>query len=169
MPTSRDPCKQERMCVTTDERQNALSLMRARHHRTCPVCGENPNGLRAVFQVRPDGAVEAEVVCGEDKEGYAGHLHGGIIASLLDGAMTNCLFSHGVQAVTGELSIKLRLPIDANAAVIVRAWLQESLGPLYYMRSELQQKGRVAASGRAKFMKKTPTERTSEHRRGNGD
>jgi len=141
--------------VTIEDRQSVLSAMRRHHHKACPICGElNPNGLRAVFGVCPDGTVVAEVICGEDKEGYAGHLHGGMIASLLDGAMTNCLFSHGIRAVTGELTIKLLLPVNANAPVVVRAWLRESLAPLYYMSGELQQDGRVAAKGHAKFMHK---------------
>jgi len=95
--------------VTIEERQHALLSMREQHHRTCPVCGDqNPtNGLHTAFEVRPDGVVEAEVTYGEDKEGYDGHLHGGILAALLDGAMTNCLFSYGIPAVTGELAVRM--------------------------------------------------------------
>ena len=141
--------------MTIEERQNALSTMREQHHRTCPVCGDsNPNGLRAAFQVRPDGAVEAEVVCGEDKEGYDGHLHGGVIASLLDGAMTNCLFSHGIPAVTGELVVRMHHPVQPERTMAVRAWVERCLSPLYLLKAELRQDGRVAARGKAKFMHK---------------
>lgn len=141
--------------MTIDERQSVLSAMREQHHRTCPICGAlNPNGLRAVFEVRPDGTVQAEVVCGEDKEGYAGHLHGGIIASLLDGAMTNCLFSHGIRAVTGELVVRMIHPLQAGTAMVVRGWLERRLSPLYLMKAELRQGGRVSARGGAKFMRK---------------
>jgi len=143
------------MPVTIEERQQVLSAMRDRHHRSCPVCGDlNPNGLQVTFDVRADGAVEAEVVCGRDKEGYAAHLHGGVIASLLDGAMTNCLFSHGVQAVTGELTVRMLQPVRAEAPVVVRAWLERSLSPFYRMQSELLQHGKLAARGSAKFMRK---------------
>jgi len=142
--------------VTTDERRESLLAMRSQHHRCCAVCGDlNPNGLRVVFDVCPDGAVEAEVICGEDKEGYAGHLHGGVIASLLDGAMTNCLFSHGIHALTGELTVRMLHPVRAKKPVSVRAWLEQSLKPFYCVRSELRQKGQLAARGNAKFMQKT--------------
>ena len=141
--------------MTIEERQNALSVMREQHHRTCPVCGDlNPTGLRAVFEVCPDGVVEAQVVCGEDKEGYAGHLHGGIIASLLDGAMTNCLFSHGIRAVTGELVVRMLHPLQVGTSMVVRGWLERCLPPLYLLKAELRQEGRLAAKGKAKFMRK---------------
>ncbi len=141
--------------MTIEERQNALTSMREEHHRTCPVCGDrNPNGLRAAFEVRPDGAVEAEIICGKGSEGYAGHVHGGIISSLLDGAMTNCLFSHGIRAVTGELGVRMVRPLHGETPVIARAWIERSLPPLYVLRSELRQGGCLAARGKAKFMHK---------------
>ena len=154
MPISKDRCKQEATSVTIEDRQNALLSMREQHHRTRPVCGDsNPKGLRAAFPVRPDGAVEAEIICGKDKEGYDGYLHGGIIASLLDGAMTNCLFSHGIPAVTGELIVRMVHPLQAGTKMVVCAWLERRLSPLYLMKAELRQGGGVAAKGKGKFMR----------------
>lgn len=37
---------------------------------------------------------------------YEGQLHGRVISSLLDAAMTHCLFHHGIEAVTGELYVR---------------------------------------------------------------
>jgi len=129
--------------------------MRKQHHESCPVCGDlSPGGLHVAFEVCPDGAVEAEVMCGEDKEGYAGHLHGGIIASLLDGAMTNCLFSHGIRGVTAELTVRMSHPLQSGVPIVARAWIERSLLPLYFLKAELRQSGRLAARGKAKFMHK---------------
>ena len=140
--------------MTIEDRQNALLSMREQHHSACPVCGDhNPNGLHAAFEVRPDGSVEAEVICEKDKEGYDGHLHGGLIASLLDGAMTNCLFSHGIPAVTGELIVRMVHPLQAGTKMVVCAWLERRLSPLYLMKAELRQGGGVAAKGKGKFMR----------------
>ena len=141
--------------MTIEERQNALSVMREQHHRTCVVCGDlNPNGLHVSFDVCPDGAVEAQIVFSEDKEGYVGHLHGGVIASLLDGAMTNCLFSHAVRAVTGELTVRIHRPIRSGVAVVARGWLERGMPPFYLMAAELRQNGRLTARAKAKFMRK---------------
>ena len=142
--------------MTLKERQTMLLSLREQYHKSCPVCGtRNPNGLRVAFAVCADGAVEAEVICGNDKEGYDGHLHGGIIASLLDGAMTNCLFSHGIPAVTGELLVRMVHPLQTGTKIVVRAWLDCKLSPIYLMKAELRQDGRLAAKSRAKFMQKT--------------
>jgi len=140
--------------VTIEERQHALLSMREQHHRTCPVCGDqNPtNGLHTAFEVRPDGVVEAEVTYGEDKEGYDGHLHGGILAGLLDGAMTNCLFAHGHTALTGELKVRYKRLIATNLPVTVRGWIERSSSRLHVLRAEARQEGQVKATATGKFM-----------------
>ncbi len=76
--------------MNVERRQKILSAMRAQYHRNCPVCGgPDSDGLKIVFDACSDGTVEASIILGTDTEGYDGHIHGGIIASLLDGAMTN--------------------------------------------------------------------------------
>ena len=151
--------------MTTEQRQNVLSSMRARHHRTCPVCGDlNDAGLQATFHACPDGSVRAEVICGEDREGYAGHVHGGIIASLLDGAMTNCLVSHGIRAVTGELTVRMLQPIEAGRIIVARAWVDRRLAPLYHMKAELKLGDELVARGRASFMNQSGEGEPGTHR-----
>ena len=134
-------------------RLRRLQTLRARHHGGCMLCGrENPHGLRVDFQVLEDGSVSSMVVCGPDLEGYAGMLHGGIISTLLDGALTNCLFSYGIVAVTGELVVRIHHPVAIDVPMHLRAWLEEDMRPLYLVRAELQQSGKRAAHARAKFM-----------------
>jgi uncharacterized protein (TIGR00369 family) len=116
----------------------------------CSVLHEG--GLRAVFAVCEDGAVEASVDCGSEKEGYAGMIHGGIIASLLDGAMTNCLFSHGKVAVTGELNVRILSAVASGTSILVRAWLEGNRAPLYVLKAELRQRNKVVARAGGKFM-----------------
>jgi acyl-coenzyme A thioesterase PaaI-like protein len=64
------------------------------------------NGLNLSFHVCRDGRVEGRFRCGYAYQGYTGLLHGGVISSILDGAMTNCLFSSGKTAVTAKNSGK---------------------------------------------------------------
>lgn len=139
--------------LSADQRLRQLVAIRARYHETCAVCGaHNDNGLHAEFEVCEDGAVEATMVCGEEREGYTGLVHGGIIASLLDGAMTNCLFSHGIVAVTGDFRLKIGCAVSSGTPVVVRARLEENLSPVYVVTGELRQKGQVAATATGKFM-----------------
>lgn len=106
--------------------QETLESMREEVHSRCVVCGaRNTRGLHPDFAVMPDGGVQAEPDCADVLEGYPHTLHGGVIASLLDGAMTNCLFAHGLVAVTAELTIRFLRPAATNRTATVRAWLEE--------------------------------------------
>ena len=44
----------------------------------------------------------------------------GSLLRCLDGAMTNCLFSHGIPAVTGELVVRMHHPVQAGTSDGVR-------------------------------------------------
>jgi len=104
------------------------------------------------FSALPDGSVTADFMCKFMFEGYKGFLHGGVMASLLDCAMTNCLFAHQVAAFTAEFNIKYRRPVRCGRKVTITARLNKSCAPLYYMESALIQDGQIAVTATAKFM-----------------
>jgi acyl-coenzyme A thioesterase PaaI-like protein len=85
-------------------------------------------------------------------EGYPGLLHGGVTAALLDGAMTNCLFARGIEALTAELKVRYREPIAVENEVTTLAWLAETYGRLHLLRGELRQDGRIKALAQGKFI-----------------
>ena len=107
---------------------------------------------RPAFPPAPDGAVEAEFACPAQYQGYDGLLHGGITSSLLDGAMTNCLFAHGVVAVTGEMTVRFRHPIAIGQPLVVRARIRRSQSPLHIVEAEIIQGDQVKAKAQGKFM-----------------
>jgi acyl-coenzyme A thioesterase PaaI-like protein len=109
-------------------------------------------GLGQDFELQPDGSVESTFARGEMFEGYPGLLHGGVTAALLDGAMTNCLFAHGVRALTAELTVRYRAPIAVRGKITTRACLVESHGRLHLLRAELRQDGQVKATALGKFL-----------------
>ena len=133
----------------------AFAAVRAEAHPFCLVCSQsNPLGLALEFELQADGSVSTEYISHAALEGYSGLLHGGVIAALLDGAMTNCLFARGLRAVTGELTVRYRHPVAIGQAVTIRAWLGESMPPLHLLQADLQQDGCVKASASAKFMER---------------
>ena len=139
--------------LTPEQRREFLRTLRAEYHENCAVCSVlHEDGLRADFDVLEDGSVEAAVVCGSEKEGYDGMVHGGIVSSLLDGAMTNCLFSHGKVGVTGELTVRILSAVASGTTMQVRAWLESHYGPLYILKAELRQNDQLVARSRGKFM-----------------
>ena len=134
-----------------------LDALRGRAHPRCVVCGGgNPMGLGLRFTVAEDGGVESTFTGSACFEGYTGRLHGGLIAALLDGAMTNCLFAHGCEAVTAELTVRYRHPVAPAARLTVRAWLTESREPLHLLRAELRQDEQVKAIALGKFLRSLP-------------
>lgn len=123
-------------------------------HTACVACGpNNPAGLRLKFIKQEDGSVRAAVFCRREMSGYDGFLHGGIAALMLDSAMTNCLFSMGIAALTAEFNLKYKAPVMIGRAVEVRAWLGSDLSPLYLMKAELLQNGQPKVLAEAKFLK----------------
>jgi uncharacterized protein (TIGR00369 family) len=131
------------------------SVLRQQSHPECFVCGPaNGHGLGLEFRVALDGSVEASFPCQPVFAGYSGMLHGGIICTLLDGAMTNCLFAHGLVAVTVDMNVRFRQPATVNCPAVVRAWLESNNLPVYQVAAELSQGGHVAATATARFIEK---------------
>ena len=85
-------------------------------------------------------------------QGYSGMVHGGVIATLLDAAMTHCLFAGGIEAVTGDLNIRYRYPVPVNSTVSVHARIDASCPPLYKMKSEIVSDETVLVRAKARFV-----------------
>ncbi len=141
---------------STASKQIRFKSIRAEAHPFCLVCGQsNPFGLGLKFTCGEDGSVNATFLGHPALEGFQGLLHGGMIASLLDGAMTNCLFAHGCVAMTGELIVRYREPVVIGEEMSIRAWIKRSLPPLHLMAAALKQGDCVKATATAKFMERT--------------
>jgi uncharacterized protein (TIGR00369 family) len=121
-------------------------------HTHCLLCGaQNPIGLRLDFSVQDESTVSASFTGQWLLQGYAGVLHGGVISSLLDAAMTHCLFYRGIEAVTAELLVRYVRPVPVDAPMELRARIVSEIPPLYRLRAELRQAHRIMAYARAKF------------------
>ena len=145
------------MTTPVDSNQAKVRLLntQAEAHPFCFVCsGSNPMGLALRCEPQADGSVAATFLGNCALEGYSGLLHGGVIAAMLDGAMTNCLFAHGCPALTVELRVRYHASVMASEQVLVRAWLEEDAHGLYQLRAELTQGTAVKASATGKFMMK---------------
>ena len=135
---------------TTDS-STTLEQVRSRLHPRCFVCGpEHPGGLRVDFHPAGDGVVGV-FSCAPTWEGVAGRIHGGVLAALLDGAMSNCLLALGVDAVTADFHVRYRRPVRVGVEARVEAHRCEQRGPLHDMEAVLLQDGQVMATARARF------------------
>ena len=124
-------------------------------HNHCLVCGsEHPQSWGLRFSGAPDGAVVANFVAELALQGYDNQVHGGVFASLLDAAMTHCLFHQSIQAVTGDLRVRSLHPVACNRPLELRARLLFACPPLYQLQAELRCDGQVMARAEGKFMRR---------------
>ena len=89
----------------------------------CFVCGEeNPHGLHLGFQTEGRRAFARWTPC-VGSESYKGVIHGGIISSVLDEAMSKAIISGGDEAYTADLRIRFRRKICVGDVVLVNGWV----------------------------------------------
>jgi acyl-coenzyme A thioesterase PaaI-like protein len=110
--------------------------------------------LNLTFHPVGDRAVATRFRANDGLQGYDNIVHGGVVAALLDAAMTHCLFHRGVRAVTGDLRVRFVTSILCDRTLDIKAWLLVSRPPLYRVRSEIAVDGQVAAWAEAKFMER---------------
>ncbi len=122
------------------------------HHSSCFICGKN--GLDLNFKIKKDGGVAAYVANLQNLQGYNDILHGGIVTSLLDAAMVNCLFAHNITAYTAEIQVRFKLPVVVDLPVVIYGDIVKKAKNLYQMTSELHQSSVIMARARAKFIRK---------------
>jgi len=137
--------------------QSRLDAARLQRHPRCVVCWErHPFGLKVEYRATGEHTVEGTFGCGKFYEGYENVLHGGIVSSLLDGAMASCVLAKGLEAYTVDLHVRYRKAVETGVSATIRGtWLQ-STGPLHLLQATLEQNGETRAVARAKFFEGSP-------------
>jgi acyl-coenzyme A thioesterase PaaI-like protein len=121
-------------------------------HRYCFACGSNNGtGLGLKFYKHEDGAVFGNFFADQKYEGYSGIIHGGIIATLLDSAMTHCLLMKDIPALTGRLSVKYSFPIRIGTIVKLEARIVDQLREIFILEGKAWVDGKRVASAEAKY------------------
>ena len=138
--------------MNTETVQNILADTRNYVHPACVVCSSaNTRGLRMEFEIDDDGSVQAAFQCDKSFEGYPGMVHGGVISSILDGAMGNCMFARGQTAVTIEMITRFRHPLIIGKQAKVSAKITRVSHPLYLLEAKIIQDGKVNATSEGKY------------------
>lgn len=124
----------------------------ALHH--CFGCGQqNRSGLRLRFYTDDAGQVVCPVRLAKRFQGPPGHAHGGIIATLLDEAMSKANRALDVVAMTRHLEVEYLRPAPVGEALQLIARHKNADGRKHYCEAELSSAaGEVLARGRALFI-----------------
>ncbi len=110
----------------TPATESKKKLPRAEPQSCCFVCGaDHPAGLRIRYQPNPDGSVAAHWTPGSAWEGFRGIIHGGVLSTVLDEAMSKAVMHAGCEAVTGELRVRFRRPVAPAETLRIRGWILE--------------------------------------------
>lgn len=109
--------------------------MKLEDDRCCFACGmDNPDGLRLEWKV--DGPVMTTTFVPPQKyQGWKGIVHGGILATLLDEAMTRLAGLSFGGAVTAEMTIRYVAPAHIGEMLYIRGEIVKDDRKLIEMRS----------------------------------
>jgi acyl-coenzyme A thioesterase PaaI-like protein len=122
-------------------------------HRYCFACGtENPDGLALEFSLSEDGGIVAFFKPKKAYQGYDGLLHGGIVCTLLDSAMTRLLMEKGISAMTADLNVRFKKSIPIAEVLVVRARIENRRRHLFQLSADLEVNGSVGATATGKFL-----------------
>jgi uncharacterized protein (TIGR00369 family) len=104
----------------------------------CFGCGtNNPVGLRLQFSVAPDHAVVCEAFVSDNYEGPPGYLHGGIIATLLDEAMSKANRANGTTAMTRQMQVEYLRPVPSCTPIQIEGRVLRSEGRKHWTEAHI--------------------------------
>lgn len=120
----------------------------------CFGCGPaNPGGLKLEFLLAPDGSVVCPTTISNAFEGHPRFLHGGIIATLLDEAMSKAVRAKGLTAMTRHLEIDYRRPVPSGASIRIEGRIVRSEGRKHWAEAQIFDREEAAlAHGKGLFV-----------------
>jgi acyl-coenzyme A thioesterase PaaI-like protein len=136
-----------------------LEEMRKRIHAECLACNEPMFRLR--FTLEREGDLVTRFLPTGAHCSYRRVVHGGVVALLIDEAMTCLLMAHAVEGVTGELKLRYLQPVEV-AEIELRTRVTKAFAPLYHLESELRQGGVMRVRGHGRFLQRTEETKDKE-------
>lgn len=120
----------------------------------CFGCGErNRTGLRLGFYVDAEHVIVSRVRLAKRFEGPPGHAHGGVIATLLDEAMSKANRQFGVLAMTRQMEVEYLKPVPLGLRLLLTGRHTGAEGRKHRCEAELaNEAGEVLARGKALFI-----------------
>ncbi len=104
----------------------------------CFACGRsNPHGLRLDgFRLEGD-SYAFDWTPEPHFQGWPRIVHGGIITTVLDEAVTRLLWEQGIAALTAEISVRFLRPLPVNTGTRVQARMTDQRGRLIHAEAAI--------------------------------
>jgi uncharacterized protein (TIGR00369 family) len=124
----------------------------------CFGCGEaNPIGLHLEFLPAPDRSVVSLPVVADTFEGHPGYLHGGVIATVLDEAMSKAVRARGFTAMTRHMEIDYLRPVPSIAPLRVEGRVTRNEGRKHWTEAKIHDaEGTTLAQAKGLFIEVRP-------------
>jgi hypothetical protein len=130
-----------------------LQTLKALHHSRC-LFNLNPPVPDLLFRFNDQGLLLGEFTCNGYHQGYDNMVHGGVISSIVDASMVQCLMGHGIVGYTADFSIKYHKPVMiGRKATLETSVVAVNLGLLYTMRCEIVQDHKLVVQATGRFFK----------------
>ena len=110
-----------------------------RPQAVCFACGaSHPSGLKLQFHVNGHGSVIADWTPSKIWEGFQGVIHGGIVSTVLDEAMSKAVAAAAKPAFTCHLEVRLHRPVAPGESLVVRGWVVKKRKRYIRVEAELR-------------------------------
>lgn len=127
----------------------------------CFACGPgNPNGLHLHIE-RDGGVARTRFVAGEWHSGWAGVVHGGILATVLDEVMAYAIFFTGSKCLTARMEVRYRAAVSSGDELVAEAHITRDTRRLVDVEGEIRRGDTVIAEATGRFMKMGPLDAAS--------
>ena len=119
----------------------------------CFACGrKNPIGLKLQFHFDGDNYVTTFEVRPEH-QGWAGIVHGGLLATALDETMARLLWEKDINAITGRIEVRYHKPVRIGDSLQIRGRITRRRSPIIETTAEaVRPDGTVVAEAQAVSM-----------------
>lgn len=123
--------------VPPDSHESKVIIHGKQNH--CFGCGQtNPAGLKLEFTKISEGTVFTDAVISNNYEGPPGYLHGGIIATILDEAMSKANRSRGVTAMTRQMQVDYLLPVPSGSPIRIEGEVTKTEGRKHWTEARVK-------------------------------
>ncbi|HEY6446957.1 MAG TPA: PaaI family thioesterase [Acidobacteriaceae bacterium] len=142
-----------RVIEKTDKARTLTPLGHGALNR-CFGCGlENRSGLRLQFFTDPEGQIVCQARLARRFAGPPGHAHGGIIATLLDEAMSKANRARNVVAMTRHMEVHYLRPVPLGAPLTLTARHLDMQGRRHHCEAQIRNEaGETLATAKGLFV-----------------